>query len=267
MAKKKTFYYHEDQKDDFGGIGVNHKPLPDNYKYIHKNIFFRFFSFILYYFLAFPILYIVSKFYIGIKVYGKKNIKQLKRKQGFFFSCNHCHYYDAFISHVFIGVPRRTYIVSNADPVRIPFIRFLVEMLGVLPLPNSKLNYRNYYKAMEVYVKKGSVISIYPEATIWPYYNKMRPFSKASFKYPAMLNQPIVIGAETFRKPKFFKGIKPRMNLTISKVIYPDSKKTVAENTEMFYQAAISYWNEQVVLNEHNVAFHHYLPLHEEKEK
>ncbi len=50
MAKKKTFYYHEDQKDDFGGIGVNHQPLPDNYKYIHKNIFFRFFSFILYYF-------------------------------------------------------------------------------------------------------------------------------------------------------------------------------------------------------------------------
>ncbi len=268
MAKKKTFYFHDDQKDDFGGIGVNHKPLPDNYKYIHRNIIFRFFSFILYYFFAYPILYVVTKINLGIRVHGKKNIKkQLKKKQGYFFYSNHCHYYDAFISHVFIGAPRRTYVVSHADPVRIPFIRFLVEMLGVLPLPNNKVNFRNYNKAMELLIKKGAVISIYPEATLWPYYNKMRPFPKSSFKYPAMLNQPIVIGAETFRKPKLFKRIKPRMDLTLSEVIYPDPQKSVEENTEMFYQAAVAFWNEHVVLNEHNVSFHNYLPISEKKDE
>ncbi len=268
MAKKKTFYYHEDQQDDFGGIGVNHKPLPDHYKYIHKNIFFRFFSFILYYLLAYPILGVITKINTGIRVHGKKKIKkQLKRKEGFFFYSNHCHFYDAFLSHVFVGIPRRTYVISHADPVRIPFIRILVEMLGCLPLPNNKTNFRNYHKAMKTLVDKGSVISIYPEGTLWPYYNGLRPFSKASFKYPAMFNKPIVIGAETFRKPKVFKRIKPRMDLTLSEVIYPDPNKTVDENAEMFYQRAMEFWREHVIENENNIAFHNYLPINEKKEE
>ena len=40
MARK-TFYYHVDEQDDFGGVGVNHKPLKDDFKYINKNIFYR----------------------------------------------------------------------------------------------------------------------------------------------------------------------------------------------------------------------------------
>ena len=40
MARK-TFYYHVDEQDDFGGLGVNNKPLKDDFKYINKNIFYR----------------------------------------------------------------------------------------------------------------------------------------------------------------------------------------------------------------------------------
>ncbi len=262
MAKKKTFYYHEDKHDDFGGVGVNHKPLPDNYKYIHKNIFFRILSFILYYLIAFPILFIYAKIATGVRVHGKKRWrKSIGKKDGVFFYSNHVHYYDAFFSHVFVGVPKRVFVVSNPDPVRIPFVGVLVEMLGCLPLPNNRRNFRNYNEAMDYYLKKCAMISIYPEATLWPYYNKLRPMAKASFKYPAMYNKPIVICAETFRKPKVFKFLKPRVDLTLSEVIYPDENKTVNENMEMFYQKAMEFWMEHVELNESNICLHNYQPI------
>lgn len=82
--KKKTFYYHPDMKDDFGSAGKNGKPLKDNFKYIHHNIFYRFFSWILYYIIAFPILWLVSKIAFGVKVknkkYLKKRIKEKRRR-------------------------------------------------------------------------------------------------------------------------------------------------------------------------------------------
>ena len=44
MKKRKVFYYSKDMQDDFGGVGVNHKPLKKGFVYIHKNIFYRFCS-------------------------------------------------------------------------------------------------------------------------------------------------------------------------------------------------------------------------------
>lgn len=265
--KKKTFYYHPDMKDDFGSAGKNGKPLKDNFKYIHHNIFYRFFSWILYYILAFPILWLVSKIAFGVKVKNKKYLKkELKKKEGVFFYSNHCHCADAYLSHVFFGVPRRTYVISHSDPVNIPVVGTLVMMLGCLPLPNSKKTFRNYNAAMKERVEQGAMIAVYPEGTLWPYYNGMRPFEKTSFKYAAMYHQPIVVCAETFRKPKIFKKGKPRMTLTLSHVLYPDENLSVEENTEKFYEFAVSFWKEHVE-NKSNYGFHTYLPIEEKKEE
>lgn len=263
--KRKTYYYHPDQKDDFGNVGRNNKPLKDNFKYIHRNIFYRICSGFLYYCLAFPILYIVSKINLGVKVKNKKYLKkELKKKEAVFFYSNHCHYADAYLSHVFFGVPRRTYVISHSDPVNIPFVGTLVMMLGCLPLPNSKKTFRAFNQAMKQRVEEGAMISIYPEGTLWPYYNRMRPFEKTSFKYAAMYQKPIVVCAETFRKPKIFKKGKPRMTLTLSHVIYPKEGASVEENTQYFYDEAMKFWQEHVYA-EDNISYHTYLPI-EEKE-
>ena len=262
--KKKTYYYHEDMQDDFGTIAHNSKPLKDNFKYIHHNIFYRFFSFIVYYIIAFPILWVVSKIVLGVKVKNKKYLrKELNKKEGVFFYSNHCHYYDAFLSHIFAGFPRRTYVLSHADPVNIPVIGTLVMMLGCLPLPNNMTNIRGFNKAMKELVNKGAMISIYPEGTLWPYYTGLRKFEKTSFKYAAMNNKPIVVCAETFRKP-IFKWMKPRMNLTFSHVIRPKEGLSVNENADYFNEEAMKFWNKEVI-NENNYKSHVYLPIKEEK--
>ncbi len=260
MARK-TYYYHADKSDDFGNIGHNPKPLKNNYKYLHTNIFFRFFSFVLYYFLAVPILFVVSKIVLGVKVKNKKQMKKkLKKHEGYFFYSNHTHYFDAFLSHVFAAFPRRNYVLSHADPTNIPVVKTLIALLGCLPLPNNVGNYKNFMRAMKTLTNQGRVISIYPEGTVWPFYNDLRPMPKAAFKYPAISNKPIVLCAETWRQRKIFKSLKPRLTLTFSEPIRPDSTKTIEENADMFYNEAMKFFNEHV-RTENNFAYNIFKPI------
>lgn len=260
--KKRTFYYHEDMKDDFGNLGINHKPLKENFCYLHHNPVYRFFSTILYYCIAFPVLYCLSKLYLHVTVKGKKELKkQLKKKESYFVYSNHCHYYDAFLAHIYCGFPRRTYVISHADPVRIPIIGKLVMMLGCLPLPDCLKHYKKFTSAMKELVAKGNVIAIYPEGTLWPYYNRLRPFDKTSFKYAALHGKPIVVCAETFTKSKRKRG-RPKMTLTLSSFIYPERDKTVEENTEMFYYRACEFLKEHVESPD-NYGFHEYIKIEE----
>lgn len=261
MARK-TFYYHVDEQDDFGGLGVNHKPLKDDFRYINKNIFYRIFSFILYYFIAFPILYIFSKIVLVSKVKNKKQVKKELKKQGFFLYSNHTHYYDAFLSHIFIGVPRRVYVISHPDAVNIPFIGSLVMMLGCLPLPSNIKTFKNFQNAMKQRLNENAIIAVYPEGTLWPYYNKIRKMNKAAFKYPAMYKKPIVICAETYKQRKIFKNLKPKMTLTLSHVIYPNKDYSVEENQNMFYEEAMKFWSE-TVLKEDNYSYNNYVLVEE----
>lgn len=56
------------------------------------------------------------------------------------------------------------------------------------------------------------------------------------------------------------------MTLTLSHVLYPDENLSVEENTERFYEFAVSFWKEHVE-NENNYGFHTYLPIEEKKEE
>ena len=71
---------------------------------------------------------------------------------------------------------------------------------------------------------------IYPEAHIWPYYTKIRPFVSASFKYPAKLKAPIIPITNCVRKSKLSK--KPKITMYIGKPVYPQDNLSVNENKD-----------------------------------
>ena len=264
MARK-TYYYQEDKSDDFGNLARNGKPLKDHYKYETTNVFYRFFSFCLYYFIAYPILWVIAKVFLGVKVKGKKELKkQWKKKEGLFIYSNHCHYFDAFLSQVFIGFPKKTHVISHADPMNVRGLCGIVKMLGGIPLPSTMSQYKQFSNVLRKACQKGKAIAIYPEGTLWPYYNGLRPMPRACFKYPAMMNTPVVFCAETWRKPKVFKFLKQRLTLTLSTLIRPEEGKSIQENTDMIYQKAEQFFQEHVLVPE-NISYHTYLPIVEKK--
>ena len=72
-------------------------------------------------------------------------------------------------------------------------------MLGAIPVPGDKVSMRNFLEIIKKHIKKGHSITIYPEAHIWPYYTKIRPFKSVSFAYPVDLKKPVFCMTNTYQ--------------------------------------------------------------------
>lgn len=228
--KSKTYYYSDERNDDFGTMGHSEKPLPKDFKYVHTNIFYRAWAFILYFGIVLPILFCYTKIVYGIKINNRKVLKDLKKKNiGVFMYGNHTHNIDAFSIHVFVSPRKRSYAVSNAAAATFSkLVGLLVMQLGCLPLPSTYENVRGFKDAMKKRVDDGNFIVIYPEAHEWPYFTGVRDFPATSFKYPVSFDKPVVFFSTTYHKRKCFnKILKPRIEITLSDVYYPNKELSV----------------------------------------
>ena len=79
------------------------------------------------------------------------------------------------------------------------FLGNIVEMLGAIPIPGNKEAMKNFLEVIEKRIKDGNSVTIFPEAHIWPYYTKIRPFKTVSFKYPVQLNVPTFSVTNTYQ--------------------------------------------------------------------
>lgn len=223
---KKVYYFSDEINDDFAPLGLERPKIDENYKYIRKNPFNVFFSAIVYYCLAKPILSFIA-ICMGVKVKNRKNIKPF-RKRGLFIYANHTSYLDAFVIQAFVGGFKRTNILGYSDASAIPFVNHICKACGYLPIPSTLKGTQKLMEAIEYYVERGQSILIYPEAHIWPTYTKIREFSKTSFHYPAKLKTPIIPIVTVWRKSKISKN--PKMTLVIGEPIYPKSELNDNEN-------------------------------------
>ena len=78
-------------------------------------------------------------------------------------------------------------------------------------------------------MQKGYSITIFPEAHIWPYYTKIRPFKNVSFKYPIEYNTPVFCVTNTYQK----RGKnKVRITTYIDGPFFIDEKLSKKENQQ-----------------------------------
>ena len=240
MKPKKIITYKDPLNDDFAGTKINHRPLPEDFKYVHKGIFARMFSFFIYWIVAVPLLYFPVKWHFGIRVRGKRNLKLIRRK-GVFFYCNHTQIIDAMTVQLFVSGARRAYIVCDQDATSIRGIRFLVQSLGAIPVPITPKERMGFVECLRYRIAQKRSIVIFPEAHIWPFCTHIRPFGDASFVYPAELNAPVVPLCVTYRKRKFRKTKAPRMTLHVGKPIYPDKTLPLAERRKKLRDKTYEY--------------------------
>lgn len=228
MKPKKVVYYNDPLNDDFAGTNIKKKPFPKNFKYLHrKNPFWTIASFLFYYF-AMGILWIVGKVWMGVKVKGRKNMRTLFRRGAFVYG-NHTQIVDAWTVQCYVLPVKRGYILADSDAISIPGIRPLVMMLGCLPIPD--LAHKDaFVEAVNYRYHERRAIVIYPEKHIWPYSTHIRPYPDDSFVYPASLGAPVVAICTTYRPHHLFpKRRPPKMTIHVSKPMYPDMDKSLAE--------------------------------------
>lgn len=211
-------YYQDEQNDEVVKFNVISKKIDKNYKYNHNKLN-RLLSVLTYSF-ALPFVWFYFKLLKKVKFHNRKILKQLKNT-GYFIYANHTNQFcDGFCPSL-LTFPKKAHIICNAENVSMKFFGKITQLLGAIPLPNTIEASKNFNNKISTILKNNNPVVIYPEAHLWPYYTKIRPFSNLSFRYPIKFNKPIVAFTTVYRLNKI--GRKPKIHIYVDGPFYPDS--------------------------------------------
>ncbi len=226
MDTKNVIYYEDELNDEFSKVKIEPRVIDENYKY-NKNPLWDFCSLIVQNVLSMPIKVLYSKIKFRLKYIGKENLKKCKNT-GYFIYGNHTQSFaDTFIPSV-ANYPKRNFLIVNPENISMKGLKTIVEMLGAIPIPKNKTATKNFLNKIEKEINRKHSITIYPEAHIWPYYTKIRPFKTVSFKYPVKLNKPSFCITNTYQS--YGKNNdKIKMVSYIDGPFYPNNELTPKE--------------------------------------
>lgn len=215
--EKNVIYFNDELNDEFSKAKIIPRKIDGRFKY-NKSAFWEFWSFLIQNVLSMPIKILYLKIKFNHKYIGTEKFKKY-RKEGFFIYSNHTQVFsDTFTPSVAV-YPKRNFLIVNPANISLKGTGWLVELLGAIPIPEGIEAYKNFLNRIKNRIDKGYSISIYPEAHIWPYYTKIRPFKDVSFKYPVQLNTPVFCITNTYQEEK---NLKNKLKKKISMVSYID---------------------------------------------
>ena len=224
----KIIYFEDELNDEFSKAQIKAKTIDENYKYVNNNWFWKLRSFFWYRIVATPLAFGYCKSKFKIKVVNKHILKSVTG--GYFLYGNHTQEIaDAFIPNI-VSYPKKLYVIVHPNNVSMPVLGGITPKMGALPLPSNMRATKNFIQAIEQRINENSAIMIYPEAHIWPYYTKIRPFKSTSFRYPIKLNVASYCITTTYQKKK--NSSKPIITVYIDGPFYPDEDLSDKEKEE-----------------------------------
>lgn len=223
----KTYNYEDvSEYDENADIISQWEPLEinidENYEYVKTGKIFSFFSNLLYYGIAIPILKIIIKFVYDLKIVGKENIKNLKC--GAISVSNHVLFLDCAMVGITYGL-KNIYYTTREGSFKIPFVRKLIKLLRAIPIPSGIDNKKHFINSINLLLKNNNIVHFYPEAALRPYCENIRKFKNGAFTFSVNNDVPVVPIVIKFRNPKGIRKIfkrKKDVTLTILEAIFPD---------------------------------------------
>ncbi|MCI2083116.1 MAG: hypothetical protein LKK19_01715 [Bacteroidales bacterium] len=229
---KKTVYYTDPIHDDFAGTNIKTKKLCIKYKYIHAGLFWRIARFFIYDIFARPLVFMFTKLVFSQRTVNKKVLKK-SHGSGFYLYGNHTNVLlDAYGPNI-ICFEKRNYIIVGPDIMSISGMNNVMEMLGAIPVGATVSQKSEMHECVLSRIRQGNTVTIYPESHIWPYYNGIRPFSDASFHFPAIDHKPVYALTNCYQKRKI--GRFPKVITFVDGPFYADDTKSIRENMEMLH--------------------------------
>lgn len=218
VAKKKTLFYSSFE-DDFEQTQNQNFKLPDDYKWIKKDPLSKFLG-VFTYALAIVFSSVYCHLFLGVRIKGKKLLKNSK-KTGAFIYGNHTQPIGDVFNPALACFPySRIYTVVSPANYALPIIGKILPYLGALPIPDTVTGMKKFTEALNERLDDGHPIVIYPEAHIWPYYTKIRPFPDTSFKFPVKAKKPSFAMTATYQKRRWRK--RPKITIYIDGPFFAD---------------------------------------------
>ncbi len=255
--EKKVIYYDDALNDDFAGTNINKTVVDETFPYIHTGFIWNILAFIVYYLIAFPLVWFFERAIMGIRFVNKAAVKKC-RDTPYFLYGNHTGWYDAFTPNL-ISLPRRNRIIVAADTVSIKGLRSIVQMLGAVPIPTTAHGMKKFVQAVDHFHRRCN-ITIYPEAHIWPYYTGVRPFPDVSFGYAVKHNSPVFAFFTAYTAPKGIFSWLRKANITVyvSDPIFPDESLPPRQARKDLRDKVYAFMEEKSKLSDYEVC--RYMP-------
>lgn len=218
--------YTDELNDEFSTAQIKTKEIYGGYKY-DGNRFLRLIShFFWYRIIAYPIATIWIKLKYHHKSVNKEVVKQCKDK-AFFMFANHTNPIADAVIPSLVAIPKDTYLIVHPNNVSIPVVGKVTPALGAIPLPANLAATKHFVACIQDKIDRKKAIMIYPEAHIWPFYTKIRPFKDVSFRYPVQFNAPCFCFTNTYQKRRFSKT--PQIVTYIDGPFYPNPELSPKE--------------------------------------
>ncbi len=204
-------------EDEFvydNGFHPHEVVLKDNYKFYHTSWAFTIVKFTVItltrIFLFFPKIFVWN-----FKIKGKKNKRHAKNVV---YIGNHVHQLDSLLYPTSIYKPN-LFITTLQSNLGFPIISQYFRLGGCAPIPTETSQLIRFSKATNEILKNGKALFIYPEASLHPYLDHVRPFRSGAFNFALKANSTIIPTVMTFHKAKGFykltRGDKPCMRYNI----------------------------------------------------
>lgn len=215
----KRIYYYQKTTDDVVDSHDQNFSLPDNYVILPNSLGARIWSTTARH-LACAFGWVVFRFFDHVKVVGQEKLKQVNG--GYFIYGNHTRPMGDVFTSLTIFPIKNFYAIANQANWGIPFIGKYLVRYGGLPVGKNMKQSLKLIKAIQTVIKdkKGEIL-IYPEAHVWPYYTKIRPFDATSMHFPVKLNAPSFVMTKTYHKKWLSK--RPSAVIYIDGPFYPDT--------------------------------------------
>jgi len=223
MKEKKTIYYSNELEDEFSKAKIKTKLIDEKYNYLRKEKLWGIKHFFWYRLVATPMAYLYCKLKFRYKIINKHKLRNIKT--GFFLYGNHTQDISDACMPSLACIPNDVYVIVHPNNVSMPVLGKVTPYLGALPLPSNIASTKNFLEAVETRIKENCCVMIYPEAHIWPYYTKIRPFLDNSFKYPIKYDVPCFCMTTTYQS----KRHKPVITVYIDGPFYSNKDLSLKE--------------------------------------
>lgn len=239
---------NDEAEHTFKTIEAKPVTLSENFDYFGQKLHRRILSKILVFLIKVLFVYIFGYIFLGYRVKGKKNYRAIKNRGAVIVS-NHIHQFDAFL----VGAtffPKRIYYTMLKTNLGLPFVGKLFHLVGGAPMPDTKDQIVRYQTLLNERLANKAMIAVFPEASLRPYCDHIRPFKKGAFRFAFNANVDIIPMIFVFKKPqglyKYLKK-KPCMHLHVLpayELVQKDTKyETLSYNTEVLQDMVTKYFN------------------------
>ena len=181
------------------------------------------------------------------KVNGLENL--IKVNSGAVITCNHFNQYDNFaVQKTFemTGKNKKLYkVIREGNYTNAPIYGYFFRNTNTLPLSSNPATMRKFMKAVDIILKRGNFILIYPEESLWWNYEKPKPLKDGAYRFAVRNNVPVVPIFITMEDSEFIGDdgfpIK-EYTINIGEAIYPKEKLSLKENSKIMKDKNFDVW-------------------------